>query len=406
MIPNRATRLRDMIRAATAGLAVIPALTLLHGGAPLPQSLLGAALALLACLLVIRLLPRPLLWLRLLGVLQVALMLWLLGQTSFPLTTWLVAAFLGFGLGLMLPRGRRRAVLITGTAAALALAAIAWQSARLALGVGWLIALSAYLADPGWDSEQPLVRAARPRASAAIGIALLLGSSLTTAWVGASTAKAAWFGDVVSHGPRTGNEVAITFDDGPNATYTLQVRDILDRYGVKATFFTVGKALDARPDVSRALLDDGMLLGDHSYHHDSTSWLKPNYPEIPETQTSFERRFGLCPAFFRPPHGTHTPFMGHVAAQRGMTMVTWDVSAGDWATTDGNLVARRVLEQVQPGSIILLHDSIDGNLDADRAVLLTALPQILDGLEARGLRPVRLDQLLNLPATVPCRPGG
>ena len=70
-----------------------------------------------------------------------------------------------------------------------------------------------------------------------------------------------------------GNEVAITFDDGPDATYTLDVRDILDAHGVKATFFTVGKALDARPDISRALLEDGQLLGDHSYHHDYWRWL-------------------------------------------------------------------------------------------------------------------------------------
>ena len=241
---------------------------------------------------------------------------------------------------------------------------------------------------------------------AALALGLVLGSLLTTGWVGASTARANWFGATVDHGPRTGNEVAITFDDGPNAVYSLKIRDILDRYGVKATFFTVGKALDARPDISRALLADGMLLGDHSYHHDSTSWLDPLYPEIPETQASFQQQLGVCPAFFRPPHGTHTPFMAHVAAERGMTMITWDVSAGDWATTDGQLVAQRVLAQVRPGSIILLHDSIDGNVDADRSVMLTALPLILDGLKAKGLQPVRLDQLLSKPGYVPCRPGG
>jgi peptidoglycan/xylan/chitin deacetylase (PgdA/CDA1 family) len=79
-----------------------------------------------------------------------------------------------------------------------------------------------------------------------------------------------------------------------------------------------------------------------------------------------------------------------------MKMVTWDVSAGDWATDDGALVARRVLEKVKPGSIILLHDGIDGKIGADRAVILEALPLILDGLASRGLRPVTLDKLLGL----------
>ncbi len=77
-----------------------------------------------------------------------------------------------------------------------------------------------------------------------------------------------------------------------------------------------------------------------------------------------------------------------------MDLALWTVSAGDWATHDGALVADRVLSQVRPGSIILLHDGLDGNVDADRSVLLDALPRILDGLQVRGLRPVRLDQLV------------
>ena len=77
--------------------------------------------------------------------------------------------------------------------------------------------------------------------------------------------------------------------------------------------------------------------------------------------------------------------MAHVLDDRGMTMVTWDVSAGDWATRDGALVAKRVLDKVRPGSIILLHDGIDGNIGADRSVILDALPRILDGIRARGL---------------------
>jgi peptidoglycan/xylan/chitin deacetylase (PgdA/CDA1 family) len=169
---------------------------------------------------------------------------------------------------------------------------------------------------------------------------------------------------------------------------------------VKATFFTVGKALDKRPDVSRALLADGMLIASHSYHHDAVSWMDPRYRELRTTDDAFMRNLGVLPAFYRPPHGTHTPFMAHALADKGMKMVTWDVSAGDWETNDGALVARRVLEKVRPGSIILLHDGIDGNIGADRSVVLEALPLILDGLEVRGLKPVTLDKLLGVPGYV------
>jgi peptidoglycan/xylan/chitin deacetylase (PgdA/CDA1 family) len=190
--------------------------------------------------------------------------------------------------------------------------------------------------------------------------------------------------------------VALTFDDGPDARSTLAVRDVLDRYGVKATFFTVGKALDARPGISRALLADGQLLANHSYHHDALDWLDPRYPEIERTQRAFRRRLGVCPTFFRPPHGQHTPFMAAVATAHHMTMVGWNVSSADWATRDPRLVASRTLQRVRPGSIILLHDGLDGNGRADRTVVVRALPLILNGLRARRLRPVRLDRLLGL----------
>jgi peptidoglycan/xylan/chitin deacetylase (PgdA/CDA1 family) len=77
-----------------------------------------------------------------------------------------------------------------------------------------------------------------------------------------------------------------------------------------------------------------------------------------------------------------------------MHVVTWDVSAGDWATDDYNLVAQRILDRVQPGSIILLHDGIDGVIGADRTVVVKALPLIIEGLQKRGLDPVTLDKLL------------
>src|SRR5690242_6828522 len=114
------------------------------------------------------------------------------------------------------------------------------------------------------------------------------------------------------------------------------------------------------------------------------------------------RRSSACPAFFRPPHGQRTPFMSWKVDHRGMTTVTWDVSAADWSSHGGAAVAADVLARTKPGSIILLHDGLDGNVHADRSVLLTALPLILDGLKARGLQPVRLDTLLDRPGYVPC----
>jgi peptidoglycan/xylan/chitin deacetylase (PgdA/CDA1 family) len=236
----------------------------------------------------------------------------------------------------------------------------------------------------------------RPRWSIALIALTVVATLLVGGWIGANSPRETWLGPIVSHGDRNGSLVALTFDDGPNVHATLEIARILDSFGAKGTFFTVGKALDARPDISRALLADGQLLGNHSYHHDEWRWLDPRYPELERTQSAFRRRLGVCPAFYRPPHGQHTPFMSYQLARKHMTMVGWDTSASDFATTDGRLVARRILRRVRPGSIVVLHDGIDGNLTADRSVLTVALPLILRGLEARGLHAVPLDRLLGI----------
>jgi peptidoglycan/xylan/chitin deacetylase (PgdA/CDA1 family) len=323
---------------------------------PVSDALPTAAVALVAAFVVHRWLTgRRLLGL---GLALVVAGAWLLSQPiRGGLTTWLVAAALGTGVGFLLP-GRTQPAL----------------GSQPSDGKPW--------------------RQRRTRITASVAVTATVA---VTCWIGANSAAVSWFGGLTSHGPRHGRQVAITFDDGPDVVYTPAVQQILDRYGVKATFFTVGKALAARPDISRALLDDGQLLGNHSYVHDYLRWLDPGYPELDRTQAAFARDLGVCPTFFRPPHGQHTPLMAYVVHRDRMKMVTWDVSADDWATHDGALVARRVLARVKPGSIILLHDGLDGKLHADRSVILTALPLILDGLRARGLQPVRLDQLLGKP---------
>jgi peptidoglycan/xylan/chitin deacetylase (PgdA/CDA1 family) len=235
-----------------------------------------------------------------------------------------------------------------------------------------------------------------------VGGTLVAATTGVTGYFGASTVGATWFGGGVVHGSRTSDEVAITFDDGPNATATLAIARILDAAHTKGTFFIIGKALDADPSIVRQLYSDGQLLGNHSYHHDQWRWLDPSYPELERTQDAFAREIGTCPIWFRPPHGQKTPMMERVIHEHGMRMAMWDVSAADWTTHDANVVAQRVLAHVEPGSIIDLHDGLDGKVHVDRTVVVRALPIILDGLRARHLRPVRLDELVGGPAYQPC----
>src|SRR5207302_5431356 len=103
---------------------------------------------------------------------------------------------------------------------------------------------------------------------------------------------------------------------------------------------------------TQALYDGGHLVGNHSERHDSRGWLNPWYPELGEAQHVIESAIGVCPAFYRAPHGQHTPFVAHVVHDHHMTMVGWDVSVGDWTKQDGKRIADRVLAKVKSGSII------------------------------------------------------
>jgi peptidoglycan/xylan/chitin deacetylase (PgdA/CDA1 family) len=355
---------------------------------------------------VARLVPRPrLAWL---GALVVAACALLVAVTPRGVITIVIGALAGVGIGLVEPvapltRALRDRLSMLSLIAALAVGAVLLAGAGATAALWWATLLAATAAIVTTVDGHGRRRAdPKPRRTLGVGIGAAAWTVVLLSWVAANTPTVNWFGGTISHGPRSGHEVAVTFDDGPDDPYTLAVRDILDAHRVKATFFTVGKALDARPDITRALYDDGQLLGDHSYHHDYWRWLDPRYRELARTQDAFQRQLGVCPAFFRPPHGQHTPFMSWLVHRDGMSMITWDVSAADWSSTDGPKVAADVLARARPGSIILLHDGLDGTVHANRSVLLTALPLIIDGLRQRGLEPVRLDQLLGRPGYVPC----
>jgi peptidoglycan/xylan/chitin deacetylase (PgdA/CDA1 family) len=337
----------------------------------------------------------PGLALAVLGGLLVAMAGWVLPQAAVSLVTVLLGLGLGAGVGIAgggLHTLRDRPE-VGGFAAGVGVLAVlvaidgthglAW--AGLVDGAGVVVVGGLTRAGSG-----PRTPSAVRWAAAAFAV-LTVGATL---WVGANSPTETWFGSQVAHGSRDKREVAITFDDGPNDRYTLEVAQILDAHDAKGTFFTVGKALAARPAISRALNADGHLLANHSYHHDYWGWIDPRYPELERGQRAFRRYVGACPTFFRPPHGEHTPFMARVVGDHGMTMVGWDVSVGDWKAHDPRKVATSVLDNVRPGSIIVLHDGLNGDLTADRSVVVQALPMILDGLQRRGLKPVRLDVLL------------
>lgn len=382
---------------ATAALALpaVPAVAADRSPTSLVLAAVAVGLGAAAAWWISRRLGAPRLLLAVLGGLLVVVAGWLLPQADVSPITALIGLGVGVGAGLGggAPGILRRREAAVGAATGLAILAVL-VAVDGVHGTAW-----AGLLDGVAIAGVGVLAHSRPRTGAQVSVraAATLAAVVTvgvTCWVGANSPTVTWFGSQVSHGPRDGREVAITFDDGPDDPYTLEIARILDARGAKGTFFMVGKALDRRPDIARALRADGHLLGNHSYHHDEWRWLDPRYPELARTQQAIHRVAGVCPTYYRPPHGQHTPFMADVLHAHHMKMVTWDDSTSDWTTQDANRVARRVLAKVKPGSIIDLHDGLDGKVNVDRTVVVRALPLILEGLRARGLHPVRLDVLL------------
>jgi peptidoglycan/xylan/chitin deacetylase (PgdA/CDA1 family) len=112
--------------------------------------------------------------------------------------------------------------------------------------------------------------------------------------------------------------------------------------------------------------------------------------EIDRTSAILKRKFGFTPCLFRPPYGAASPRLVKLAAAHHLETVSWDVESSDWRNAGADGVVHRVLRGTRPGSIVLLHD---GKLE-NRSQTVTALPQIIHGLRARGYRLVTLATLL------------
>lgn len=224
--------------------------------------------------------------------------------------------------------------------------------------------------------------------------------SLAAHWAMAPSSQV--YGQIITHGPRGEKVVAITFDDGPNDPWTLRVADVLDKYGIKGTFFVVGQNADAHPAIVQTLIERGHLVGNHSYHHQKRRAIFDlHYGDLGHAERSIAAAAGVCPAFFRTPNGFHTPWELHEVSRQHMHTIGWDVQPSDWKSHSADAVTRRVVRSVQPGSIILLHDGDDTRAVTDRSVTVSALPNIIEQLQAKGYRFVRLDELLDLPPYLP-----
>ncbi len=185
--------------------------------------------------------------------------------------------------------------------------------------------------------------------------------------------------------------VALTFDDGPSPEYTPRILARLARLHVPATFFVIGYLVAEYPSLVRREARMGMVVGNHSYNHPEV----PPFDQLPLPLLRDEislggdalAALGLRTRLFRPPGGGTASRLVDTAAALDQRVVLWSVDPTDWEPgITAKEIARRVLANVRPGAIVDLHDG-----GGDRSATLAALPAIVHGIRARGLKLVALE---------------
>lgn len=187
-------------------------------------------------------------------------------------------------------------------------------------------------------------------------------------------------------------KIAITFDDGPTV-FTLEILKLLKKHNVKATFFCIGKNIEAHPEILKQIIAEGHLVGNHSYSHspffDFYNARKIR-EEIEKTDLLLEKYTSKKIKFFRPPYGVTTPSIRRALEKTKHKVIGWNIRSLDGGTKNQELILNRIIKRVSPGGIVLLHDT------ASHSVLV--LEQFLQFLQQNNYKVISTEELLNLNA--------
>ena len=219
--------------------------------------------------------------------------------------------------------------------------------------------------------------------AAAAAFGCLFDDDFATVYANASTREVP-----IYRVERSDKKIALTFDAAWGADKTRGILDILDRYGVKGTFFLVGFWVDKFPEEVKAIAESGCEIGNHSENHLEMSKLDAAKiaQELGSVSAKIEDLTGEKPKYFRPPFGDYDNELVLTARSLGLETVQWDVDSLDWKGLSASEIVERVCPKVRAGSIVLFHNNSDHILDA--------LPKIIDRLINAGYEPVTLSELI------------
>jgi peptidoglycan/xylan/chitin deacetylase (PgdA/CDA1 family) len=190
----------------------------------------------------------------------------------------------------------------------------------------------------------------------------------------------------------TGKKIALTFDDGPHEI-TLSVLEVLQQYNAKATFFCIGKNIEAHPEILKKVVEEGHTIGNHSYSHaDFFDFYRKNrvIAEIEKTDALIETILGKKTTLFRPPYGVTNPSIRRALEVTKHKTIGWNIRSLDGVAKNEQFIFNRITKRIAPGGIVLLHDT--------SVQSVRVLEQLLLFLQNNNYTVVPLEELLNIKA--------
>ena len=233
----------------------------------------------------------------------------------------------------------------------------------------------------------------------AIAGAAVAGAAATLTY-GMVAAQSQLFGRTLVAPPHP-NQLALTFDDGPNPTATPRLLEILARHNVRATFFLIGQFVLSEPGLTREIAAAGHTIGNHTMHHRYLPWMSAAaiLEELTACNRALEDTLGLPVTLFRPPHGARKPAVFRATRALQLETVQWNLIVRDWQPVSASTIHQRIDDGVarnrqrQRGTNVVLHDGGQSSLGQPRLPTVEAVAMLLDRLppETRLVAPPKWD---------------
>lgn len=205
---------------------------------------------------------------------------------------------------------------------------------------------------------------------------------------GASQIRSGFFLPMLIHGNKNSKNIALTFDDGPEPGRTEELLQVLDKHNIKGTFFIIGKKAVSYKNIVRKIAEKGHFIGNHTFSHSlwfdfwSSNRMRQ---DIALANTTLTEITGQPVSLFRPPYGVTNPPLAKAVRKNGLTTIGWSIRTMDTVKGAGAETEANILDNLQNGDIILLHDTTEGLADM--------LDRIIPKIKTKGFTFVTINQM-------------